>query len=356
MDYMLRALELARKAVGTTSPNPAVGAVIVRDGEIVGEGHTLPPGSDHAEIVALKQAGERAKGAVLYVTLEPCCHTEKRTPPCTHAIIGAGIAEVHIAVLDPNPKVSGRGQAELDAAGIRTFLGEHEEEAREINENYFKFIVSGIPFVAVKFAMSLDGKIATVTGESRWITGEASRRLVHELRRRYDAIMVGINTVLRDDPQLTARDDGQIIKAPLRVIVDSRCRTPSSARLLRQPGETLIATAGPMREELRRSGVTVVAFPGEGGLVDLKELLHLLGRRGITGVLVEGGGRIIASLLSLNLVDKIYAFIAPIIIGGEAAPTPVAGRGVESLEQSFRLKRVAVEEVGEDILIKGYLR
>jgi len=355
MDYMLLALELARRALGSVSPNPAVGAVIVRDGMVVGRGYTQPPGSDHAEVVALKQAGEKARGAVLYVTLEPCCHTEKRTPPCTRFIIEAGIAEVHIATLDPNPRVSGRGRAELEAAGVRTFLGEHEEEARELNEAYFKFIATGLPFVAVKFAMSLDGKIATVSGESRWITGEASRKLVHELRRRYDALMVGIETVLRDDPRLTARDGERVIKAPLRVVVDSRGRLPPSARLLREPGETLIATAGPVREELQRLGIQVVSLPGEEGRVDLRALLRHLGARQVTGLLAEGGGRLIASLLSLDLVDKVYAFIAPIIIGGERAPTPVAGKGIERLEQAVRLKRPRVEILGEDILVTGYL-
>jgi diaminohydroxyphosphoribosylaminopyrimidine deaminase / 5-amino-6-(5-phosphoribosylamino)uracil reductase len=220
-----------------------VGAVVVRDGVVAGQGYTQPPGQAHAEIVALRQAGERARGAALYVTLEPCCHYG-RTPPCTRAIIAAGIAEVHLAAIDDNPIVSGKGVKELESAGIKTVIGEHEEEARTINEAYIKYITTSIPFVTVKYAASLDGKIATTSGDSRWITGEAARKKVHALRYLADAIMVGINTVLADNPQLTVRCSGRggmTRKQPLRVVVDGKGRTPLTARIFQEPGSNLIA-------------------------------------------------------------------------------------------------------------------
>ena len=245
-DYMELALSLAKRALGSTSPNPAVGAVVVKDGVIVGEGYTQPPGSAHAEVVALKQAGVNSSGAVMYVTLEPCCHFG-RTPPCTQAIISSGISEIHIASLDPNPLVSGKGKAELEDAGIKTVLGEHKEEALELNEGYTKFITTGDPFVITKFAMSLDGKLATRTGDSRWISGEESRRYAHKLRRSVDAIIVGVGTVLADDPRLTVRAKGQGKETEkLKVIVDSHGKTPLDARVLK--GQTIIASIAPLEE------------------------------------------------------------------------------------------------------------
>ena len=241
---MEQALSLAKLALGQASPNPAVGAVVVEDKKIMGQGYTQPPGSHHAEVLALKQAGEKARGGVLCVSLEPCCHYG-RTPPCTKAIINAGISEVHIAMLDSNPLVSGRGKAELEREGIKIYVGEHEEEAKEINEAYIKFITTGMPLVTAKFAMSLDGKIATRSGDSHWITGKEARRQVHNLRYVNDAIMVGVNTVLADNPQLTTRccggTGGKAKKQPLRVIVDGKGRTPLTARLFGEPGSTLIA-------------------------------------------------------------------------------------------------------------------
>lgn len=357
---MAFALSLARQALGWVSPNPAVGAVVVREGQVVGEGFTQPPGGPHAEIVALKQAGGRAGGATLYVTLEPCCHTEKRTPPCTGAIIAAGIKEVHMASLDPNPQVSGRGRAALEAAGILTFVGEGEEEAQEINRGYLKFITTGLPFVAAKFAMSLDGKIATRSGDARWLSGPPARSFAHRLRREADAIIVGINTVLTDDPRLTARDEGEgVVKAPLRVVVDSRGRLPPQAALLSQPGQTVLAVAQPLPPHraslLRERGAETWELPGPGGRVDLNALIRALGQRQVLSVLVEGGGILLASLIEQDLVDKIYAILCPIIIGGEQAPTPVAGRGVERVSQALPLKKVKVERLGEDTLISGYL-
>src|SRR5208283_2112523 len=247
MDFMEQALSLAGLALGTVSPNPAVGAVLVKDDEMVGQGYTQPPGGDHAEIAALKEAGGQAKGSTLYVTLEPCCHFG-RTPPCTQALIEAGIREVHIATLDDNPIVFGKGKAELEASGIDVYVGEHREAARELNEAYFKYINTGLPLVIAKYAMSLDGKIATRTGDSKWISSEQSRHISHTIRYTSDAIMAGVNTVLVDDPQLTARccagRGGTAHKQPLRVIADDIGRTPLSATLFREPGKTLLALGG----------------------------------------------------------------------------------------------------------------
>jgi len=360
MDYMQHTLSLAKLALGHASPNPAVGAAIVRDGVVVGEGYTQPPGSRHAEVVALRQAGEKASQATMYVTLEPCCF-QGRTPPCTEAIIAAGIAEVHLAMIDPNPKVSGRGKAELEAARIVTYLGEHEQEAQELNEAYVKFIKTGVPFVTGKFAMSLDGKIATRTGDSRWISGEESRRYVHCLRYQMDAVMVGVDTIITDDPQLTARagrEGGQAERQPLRVVVDSQGRTPLNARVLQVPGKTLIAVAEGLEPAkataLSQAGAEIVTVPTKEGLVDLEALLRLLGRRGISSIMAEGGAGVFGSLFEHRLVDKVIAFIAPIIIGGEAAKNPVKGRGVEKVAQAMSLTGVKVEKIGKDIMVSGY--
>jgi len=357
--FMRRALCLAERGRGRTSPNPMVGAVLVRDGQIIGEGFHPRAGEPHAEIMALRQAGKSARGATLYVTLEPCCHFG-RTPPCTRAIIAAGVAEVHMAMLDPNPRVAGRGRAELEAAGIRTFVGELEAEARVLNETFIHWITTGRPFVIAKFAMSLDGKIATRSGDSRWITGPAAREQVHQLRDQVDAILVGVNTVIADDPQLTTRLDKDDIRHPLRVIVDSRGRIPLTAQVLDPvlPGRTMVATTEAMPIEQRRAlsfrGVQVLVLPSQDGRVSLPDLLEELGRREVTSVLVEGGGTIIGTFFAQRLVDKVVAFIAPIIIGGREAPTPVGGLGVERLSQALRLERVQVEWLGSDLLVTGY--
>jgi len=360
--YMSRALELARMALGNTSPNPAVGAVIVKDGQVVGEGRTQPRGSWHAEIVALRAAGEKARHADLYVTLEPCCHYG-RTPPCTRAIIDAGIARVHIATLDPNPLVDSQGVAELREAGIDVDVGEGEEEARELYESFFHHVTKGLPFVTAKFAATLDGKIATHTGNSQWITGEDARQRVHMLRRWSDAIMVGIGTVLADDPQLTARwpvgDAADAGRQPLRIVVDSKGRTPPTARLLHEPGATIIATTAAADERklsvLQREGAEILILPEVEGTVYLPALMRVLGRREITSVLVEGGGTLLGSFFDARLVDKLIAFIAPVIIGGRNAPSPVGGKGVGLVSQASRLHRVRVERLGEDLMVTGYL-
>ena len=362
MDYMKQALSLATLALGQVSPNPAVGAVVVKDGEMVGQGYTQPPGSWHAEIIALKQAGEKARGGVMHVTLEPCCH-HGRTPPCTQAIINAGISEVHLAMLDPNPLVSGRGEAELEREGIKTYVGEHEEEAKEINEAYTKFITTGLPFITAKFAVSLDGKIATRNGDSKWISGGESRKYVHYLRYTTDAVMAGANTVIADDPHLTCRQGGrggEVRKQPLRVIVDGRGRTPSTARVFGKPGKSLLAVSMPVKpskkEAFARLGAEILELPSEEKQVDLEKLLKALGEREITSVLVEGGGILLGSLFDQGLIDKVVAFIAPIIIGGEKARIAVAGKGVDRVIDAIKLERIRVERFGEDLMLSGYIK
>jgi len=359
---MEQALSLARLALGQASPNPAVGAVVVNDNVIVGQGYTQPAGSHHAEVMALKQAGEQARGGVLYVTLEPCCHYG-RTPPCTEAIIGADITEVHLAMLDANPLVCGRGKEALEGQGIKVYVGEHEEQAEEVNEAYTKFITTGIPFVTAKFAVSLDGKIATRDGDSRWISGEESRKQVHNLRYATDAIMAGINTILADDPQLTTRccggRGGVARKQPLRVIVDSQGRTPLNAQVFSEPGRTLIALGRQATPQevaaFARVGAELLALPSEEGRVDLVRLLAALGERQITSVLVEGGGTLLGSLFDHGLVDKVIAFVAPIIIGGAGAKTAVGGSGVGKVVDSLKLRRVRVERLGDDLMVSGYV-
>jgi len=361
-DFMECALSLAGLALGYTSPNPAVGAVVVRDGVVVGLGHTQPLGSVHAEIMALRQAGSRAKGATMYVTLEPCCH-HGRTPPCTQAIIDAGIAEVHVALIDPNPLVSGEGLKMLEKVGIKTFVGQCEEEVQEINEGYIKFITTGMPFVIAKFAMSLDGKIATQNGDSKWISGEESRKFVYYLRHIVDAVMVGANTVVADDPQLSARGcsgkGGKTKLQPLRVIVDGKGRTPLSARIFEEPGKTLVAVAKPLNakaaEGFRKTGAEIVELPAEKDVIDLGELLRLLGKREVTSSLVEGGSGLFGSLFDRGLVDKVLAFISPIVIGGDGAKSAVGGNGVNTVVEALRLNRVKIIEFGDDILISGYV-
>jgi len=362
VDFMGYALSLAELALGYTSPNPAVGAVVVKDGLVVGLGHTQPPGSAHAEVMALQQASDRARGATMYVTLEPCCF-QGRTPACTKAIIDAGISEIHIALLDPNPLVAGKGLRELNEAGIKTVVGEYEENARETNEGYIKFITTGVPFVIAKFAMSLDGKIATQKGDSKWISGEGSRNFVHHLRHTVDAIMVGAGTVIADDPQLSARGcsgkAGKTKLQPLRVIVDGEGRTPLSARLFKEPGRTLITVSKPFDtkkvSDFKKAGAEVVELSAEQGMIDLIELLNVLGKRQVTSILVEGGSKLFGSLFDRGLVDKVLAFISPIIIGGDEAKSAVGGNGVDKVAQAFHLSRVKVSEFGEDVLISGYL-
>ncbi len=362
MDYMELALPLAKLALGQASPNPAVGAVVIKNDVVVGQGYTQPPGSHHAEVVALKKAGAEARGSTMYTTLEPCCHYG-RTPPCTKTIIDAGITEVHMAMLDPNPLVSGRGKDEMERAGIKTFVGEHEQEARDLNEAYIKYITTGIPFVTAKYAMSLDGKIATRSGESKWISGDEARHYAHNLRFASDAVMVGVNTVITDDPHLTARScggrGGIARKQPLRVIVDGKGRMPLTARLLSESGKTLLVLGRSVRTEeaaaFTEAGAELLELPSADGHIDLEKLLRALGERQITSVLVEGGGVLLGFLFDQGLVDKVIAFISPVIIGGERAKMAVGGQGVRKIADSLRLERVNVEKFGQDLMVSGYV-
>ena len=361
MSHMQRAVELAHQVIGFTSPNPAVGAVLVKDGAEIGSGATQPPGQDHAEIVALKHARDRARGATLYTTLEPCC-TWGRTPPCTKAIIDAGVAEVHFAVIDPNPGVSGNGRDELAAAGIEV-VAEEAEGAHELYEAFAKHITTGTPFVTTKYAMTLDGKIATHTGDSKWVTGPEARGFVQHMRRVCDAILVGVTTALTDDPYLTARDDdgNPLERQPLRVVLDSTCHTPADAIMFRQPGSTLIATtkAAPDSriEVLEQAGAEVVVLPaGEDRRVDLPALLNHLGSRGVVNLLVEGGGSVHGAFFDMGLVDKVYAFVAPVIVGGETSLSPVEGAGVAVMNSAWTLVNTRTEQFGPDLLIIGYPR
>src|SRR3990170_7312551 len=325
MTPMERALALAREALGRASPNPAVGAVVVKDGRVVGEGYYRGPGTPHAEVIALRQAGDQARGAALFVTLEPCCH-HGQTPPCTDAVIRSGVREVHFPILDPDPRVNGGGRARLESAGVAVFVGEGEEEARRLNEAYLKHRTTGLPFVTAKFAASLDGKIAATSGDSRWVSSGESREWAHHQRALADAIMVGVNTVLVDNPRLTARPASEEgARHPLRVVVDSHGRTPPEAAVLQGPAKTLIATTDASdevwRQKLREAGAEVLVLPSAGGRVALDELLRRLGERGILSLLVEGGGTLLGSFFDLGLVDKVQAVIAPMIVGGAAAPT-----------------------------------
>jgi diaminohydroxyphosphoribosylaminopyrimidine deaminase / 5-amino-6-(5-phosphoribosylamino)uracil reductase len=361
MDYMSLALSLANLAQGQASPNPAVGAVLVKNDCVIGQGYTQPPGSDHAEIVALKQAGREACDSILYVTLEPCCHFGK-TPPCTQSIIEAGVKEVHFAMIDPNPLVAGRGQAALQAAGLKIYTGECADQAARMNEAFIKYITTGLPFVTVKFASSLDGKIATRTGDSKWITGETARKQVQHIRYISDAIMTGANTIIADDPRLTVRiaiKGGTAHKQPLRIIIDGLGRTPVNARIFKEPGKTLIAlgeSVDPAKKKaLAQTGAEILEFSSQEGLIDLKRLFEILGKRETTSILVEAGGILTGCLFDSHLVDKVVAFLAPMVIGGSEARPSIAGLGVPVLQDAFKLKDTLIEKVGEDIMISGYI-
>lgn len=356
---MRRALELAYQALGSTSPNPAVGAVIVNEGEVVGEGMTQPPGGPHAEVVALRQAGAKARGATVYVTLEPCSH-HGRTPPCTDALIEARVGRVVFSFEDPDPLVSGRGREQLRAAGIAVEEGDGAAESARILEGYVKHRRTGLPFVIVKYAASLDGRIAAASGDSRWVSGPATLRWTHEGRTKIDAILVGSSTVLIDDPQLTARPDGvEAERQPLRVVLDSAGRTPSTANVLSGRARTLIATTARSRSQWRReieaAGGEVLVFAEDAsGRVPLPPLLRELGQRGILTLLVEGGGVVHGSFFDERLVDKLTAVIAPMIVGAEDAPAAVAGKGAQRMRDAVRLRDMTIERLGDDILVTGY--
>ncbi len=377
---MARAFELARAVRGTTSPNPAVGAVIVDGLQIVGEGATQPPGAPdpssrfgrpqlrpggpHAEVMALREAGARARGATMYVTLEPCAHFG-RTPPCTDAIIEAGLARVVVAVGDPDPRVAGRGLNQLREAGIEVSLGDGAAEGAVHYEAYAHHRRSGRPFVTAKFAASLDGRIASTSGDSRWISGPQTLQWAHQHRPLFDAMLVGVETIIVDNPQLTARPERWTgaVPQPMRVVVDSRGRTPLESRVLdgTDTSRTLIATTdaapGEFREVMASRGVEVAVLPGDPaaeGRVSLAALLELLGQeRGVVSLLVEGGGEVLGSFFDQRLINKVTAVVAPMIIGGDAQ-TAVRGRGAERMRDVLRLNHMNVERLGADLLVTGY--
>ena len=359
--FMQRALDLARRAKGRTSPNPLVGAVIVKDGEVIGEGYHRKAGTPHAEVHALDAAGERAKGAVLYTNLEPCCHWG-RTPPCTEALIRAGIAQVYVAEVDPNPSVAGKGVQQLQNAGINVHVGICRQEASDLNEVHRKYIKTGKPFVILKTAMSLDGKIATASGESQWITSEASRQRGHEVRDAVDAILVGRGTVARDNPALTTRLQDREGQDPTRIVLDSHGRTPTDARIFIVESEAgvivAVTPAAPPENvnALKNAGTEVLTVPASQGKVCFKGLMEILGKREITSVLIEGGSEINASALAAGIVDKVMCFVAPKLIGGQNAPGPIGGGGIRSLTDASNLQRISVTPIPEhDLLIEGYL-
>jgi len=349
--FIDEALKLAQKGSGWTNPNPMVGAIIVKGGKIIAKGYHKQAGLPHAEIEALKAAKASVRGATLYVNLEPCSHYG-RTPPCADAIIKAGIKRVVCSTLDPNPKVRGRGIKKLKKAGIEVSVGLGEKEAGKINEAFFTFHQKKRPFVTLKFAASLDGKIATRTGDSKWITNEQERIFARSLRGQYQAILVGINTVIRDDPHLGARSPGR--KDPLRIILDSNLRIPVNSQVLRDKNVLIITTASASKNKkilLMKRGIPVLVFKSKN--IKLKELLSSLREREIISILVEGGGKILGSFLNEKIVDKVYACYAPILIGGEEAVS-IGGKGVTKVKNALRLKQVSIKHFGDNFIVIGY--
>ncbi|HXI84761.1 MAG TPA: bifunctional diaminohydroxyphosphoribosylaminopyrimidine deaminase/5-amino-6-(5-phosphoribosylamino)uracil reductase RibD [Verrucomicrobiae bacterium] len=351
--FMQRALALARRGLGKTSPNPAVGALLVHNGRVISEGWHKSAGGPHAEVLALRNV--KARGATLYVTMEPCS-TWGKTPPCTDAIIAAGVKRVVVAALDPNPRHNERGLKLLRRAGIRVEVGLLADEATTLNEAFNKWVTSGIPLVIAKAAMSFDGKIATRTGDSKWITSTAARHEAHKLRAKADAIMVGANTVIRDDPRLTVR---RVVrgKQPWRVVVDGRGRCPLAAKLFtnghRQRSIVLTTSSSSprWRRDLGRSGVRVLVIKGNKGRSHLRAALRVLGKMGITSVLVEGGGELLGSLFDKRLVDKVALFFAPVVIGGQDAVTAVGGEGSPKVKSSVRLLDCHWRRIGKDEML-----
>lgn len=362
---MTVALRLATKGRGTTSPNPMVGAVVVRQGRIIGQGFHLRPGTPHAEILALRQAGKHARGATLYVTLEPCSHLKKRTPPCVPEILRSGVRRVVVAMQDPNPSVMGKGAATLRRAGVSVTVGVARSEAEGLNKTYCHWMKTGRPYVTLKAGMTLDGKLATATGESRWITGWSSRQEVHQLRRSVDAVLIGVDTVLVDDPSLTARTGPRLKKLasrqPLRIVVDSRLRTPFKAQVLTQQdkAKTIIATTAAVpaarRSVLQKEGIGILTLPALQGRVSLAALLKQLGRRGITSLLVEGGSEVNAAMLKAKLVDHIRLYIAPLLLGGQNAKSVIGGESPARLAGAIKVRHVVTRFVGDDVVVEGDL-
>ena len=356
--FMQRALDLAAKALGRTSPNPAVGAVIVRGGRVIGEGFHRRAGLPHAEVEALQRVNGTARGATLYVNLEPCAH-HGRTPPCAEALIAAGLKRVVVGIVDPNPLVRGRGLRRLRQAGIAVTTGILREECERLNEDFAVFIRTGRPLVTLKLAASLDGRIATASGDSHWISGERSRRLVHELRNRVDAVLVGAETVRVDDPQLTCRVRGG--RDPLRVILDGRLTISPAARVCtqRSTAATLVVTTaesgqGEKRRLLEQQGVEILCLPGDQGRAPLRPLLEALGRRGVKHVLIEGGGQVAAAALAEGVVDKVLFFYGPLLLGSESRPM-IGPLGIDRVAAGLKLHTIELGRVGDDVLVTAYV-
>lgn len=352
--WMARALALARKGAGRVSPNPMVGCVIVKDGQVIGEGWHQKCGSLHAERNAFAACTQDPAGATLYVTLEPCCHWG-RTPPCTDAILEHKIARVVVGCLDPNPLVAGKGVELLRAHGVEVTTGVLEGECKACNAVFFHYIQTKTPFVVLKYAMTLDGKIAACTGHSRWVTGETARAHVHETRNRLSAILVGVGTVLADDPLLTCRMEGG--RNPVRIVCDSHLRTPLTSQLIRTAKEapTLLAAVerGETAEELEEAGAEILLCKEKEGKVDLADLMTKLGARGIDSVLLEGGGELAFSALEAGVVHRVQAYIAPKLVGGRTAKTPLGGAGFPTMDRAVRLEHLTLTRLGDDILMEG---
>jgi diaminohydroxyphosphoribosylaminopyrimidine deaminase/5-amino-6-(5-phosphoribosylamino)uracil reductase len=354
--FMQRAIQLAAKGLGRTSPNPVVGAVLVKNKRVVGEGFHRQAGGPHAELLALAQAGEQASGATMYVSLEPCCH-HGRTPPCVPEIVKAGVANVVVGLIDPDPRVSGGGLRELRAAGVAVELADEDsqEQCAEVNRAFICRLKRGRPYVTLKFASSLDGKIASRTGRSKYISGDEARRWVHRERDSHDAIMVGINTLRVDDPELTAREPEG--RTPIKIVVDSSGRLPENARIWEQAENGVIALTTPRGQQKikPRDGLELIVTEGEHGLVDLSLALEKLAERGINSILLEGGSRLNGSMLDRGLIDRVAGFVAPILVGGQEAVSPIGGFGVDCVGDALRLRDVGWSTLGPDLLIEGFL-
>jgi diaminohydroxyphosphoribosylaminopyrimidine deaminase/5-amino-6-(5-phosphoribosylamino)uracil reductase len=355
--WMRRALRLAEKGRGRTSPNPMVGAILVKDGNVVGEGYHVKAGEAHAEVVALQQAGEEARGAILYLNLEPCTHYGK-TPPCSPKVIEAGVKRVVIGIGDPNPLVKGKGIEMMRKAGLDIETGILEEECRRLNEAFCKYILKKEPFVILKVAATLDGKIATRDGDSKWISGEASRRFVHKLRDRVDGVLVGIGTVLKDDPQLTARIRGG--RDPYRIVLDSWLKIPEEAKVIGTfPSKAIIVATGlapkDKIEKLEKRGVQILILDSQEGKINLKSCLSKLGEMGITSLLVEGGSQVNGSFLDEGLIDKLLLFLSPRLMGDHQALGIFGGRGGSTLQEAVALREIKTRRFGKDLLIESDL-
>jgi diaminohydroxyphosphoribosylaminopyrimidine deaminase/5-amino-6-(5-phosphoribosylamino)uracil reductase len=359
--YMKQALDLAQKGSGWTTPNPMVGAVVVKDGQVVGQGYHQRAGGPHAEVNAIDDAGSRARGATIFVTLEPCNHFG-RAPPCTRKIIDAGIRRVVVAMADPNPGVTGGGNATLQDQGLDVTTGVCEKEARTLNESFITWITTGKPFVIAKCAATLDGRIATRTGDSRWVTGRASRQFVHRIRHGVDGIMVGAETVKKDDPSLTTRLDDQTGSDPTRIILDSHLSMPPTAKMLRQKSDAPTwVVCGPdatadRRHVLEKAGARVIDLSLKMGRIDLSALMEKLGAMGITSLLIEGGGTVLGSAFAAGIVDKVCFFYAPKILGGDDGVPICRGVGPDSMQQSLPIHDLTVFRFDTDVMLQGYLK